>query len=153
MKNTIEKSIELNVPIYRVWTALTDSQQFGEWFKVSLIGPFVVDQKIHGQITHPGYEHIKFEAHVRKMEEPNYFSFTWHPYAIDETIDYASETPTLVEFNLEEKQASTLLTVIETGFDKVPNHRKKEAYEKHESGWSEQLENIQNYLTNTNQIL
>jgi uncharacterized protein YndB with AHSA1/START domain len=40
MSDRIEKSIELNSPIERVWRALTDHNEFGEWFRVKLDGPF-----------------------------------------------------------------------------------------------------------------
>jgi hypothetical protein len=41
-----------------------------------------------GQITYPGYEHVKWEAVVQKMEPERFFSFTWHPYSVDSKIDY-----------------------------------------------------------------
>jgi len=81
--------------------ALTDYREFGEWFRVKLDGPFVPGQVSRGQITYPGYEHLKWEPVVQKMEPERLFSFTWHPYAIDAKTDYSKETPTLVEFRLE----------------------------------------------------
>src|SRR5262245_54302739 len=101
MNNVIEKSVELKAPISRVWRALTDSKEFGEWFRVKLESPFIPGKSVHGHITYPGYEYLKFEAAVLKMETERYFSFTWHPYAIDPKIDYSQEEPTLVEFKLE----------------------------------------------------
>ena len=80
MKNRIEKRIELKAPVSRVWRALTDYREFGEWFRVKLDGPFVPGQVSRGQITYPGYEHVKWEAVVQKMEPERLFSFTWpHP--------------------------------------------------------------------------
>ncbi len=101
MDDRVEKRIELKAPISRVWRALTDYREFGEWFRVKLDGPFVPGQVSRGQITYPGYEHVKWEAVVQKMEPERLFSFTWHPYAVDPKIDYSKETPTLVEFRLE----------------------------------------------------
>ena len=34
MENIIEKQIELKAPVSRVWSALTDHKEFGEWFRV-----------------------------------------------------------------------------------------------------------------------
>src|ERR1700680_1463459 len=79
--NRIEKRIELEAPVSRVWRALTDHREFGEWFRVKLDGPFVPGQVSIGHITYPGYEHLKWEAVVQKMEPERLFSFTWHPYA------------------------------------------------------------------------
>ena len=127
MDNRIEKCIELKAPVSRVWRALTDHREFGEWFRVRLDGPFVPGQISRGQITYPGYEHVKFEAVVQKMEPERFFSYTWHPYAVDPNIDYSREEPTLVEFKLEKTSDGTLLTVTESGFEKIPSNRRSEA--------------------------
>jgi uncharacterized protein YndB with AHSA1/START domain len=99
-----------------------------------------------GQITYPGYEHIKWEAIVQKMEPERLFSFTWHPYAIDANVDYSDEPATLVEFRLEPKGGGTLLTVTETGFDAIPKDRQFEAYRMNEAGWTEQIRNIERHV-------
>jgi len=147
MENRIEKRIELKAPISRVWRALTDYREFGEWFLVKLEGPFVPGEVTRGHITYPGYEHLKWEAAVQKMEPERLFSFTWHPYAVDPKNDYSKETPTLVEFRLEEIPGGTLLVLTESGFDKIPSQRRDEAYRMNEGGWSEQMKNIERYVT------
>lgn len=146
MENRVEKRIELKAPVARVWRALTDYREFGEWFRVKLEGPFVAGQISRGHITHPGYEHVKWEAVVQKMEAERLFSFTWHPYAIDPKIDYSKETPTLVEFRLEKTAGGTLLVVTESGFDKIPVGRREEALRKNEGGWTAQMKNIESYV-------
>src|SRR5262245_5402079 len=120
MNDRIEKRIELAAPVSRVWRALTDYREFGEWFRVKLESPFIVGQVSRGQITYPGFEHVKWQATVQKMEPERLFSFTWHPYAVDPKVDYSQEPPTLVEFRLEKIAGGTLLTVTESGFDKIP---------------------------------
>ncbi len=146
MENRIEKRIELKAPVSRVWRALTDYREFGEWFRVNLEGSFAPGKASVGYITYPGYEHLKFEAVVQKMEPEKLFSLTWHPYAIDPQTDYSTEKPTLVEFKLEETPSGTLLTVTESGFDKIPANRRAEAFRMNEGGWATQLENIKKYL-------
>ena len=91
MTNTIRKQIELRAPVSRVWRALTDHREFGEWFRVKLDGPFVAGQVSRGHITYPGYEHVQWEAVVQKIEPERLFSYTWHPYAIDPKVDYSTE--------------------------------------------------------------
>ena len=142
MSDRIEKRIELDAPVSRVWRALTDYREFGTWFRVRLDGPFVPGQVSRGQITYPGYEHIRWEAVVQKMEPERLFSFTWHPYAVDPKEDYSKEPPTLVEFTLEKTKQGTLLRVVESGFDKIPAKRRSEAFRMNEGGWSEQMKNI-----------
>ena len=146
MSNVIEKRIELAAPPSRVWRALTDHREFGEWFRVNLDGPFVPGQVSRGNIAYPGYEHLKWEATVQKMEPERLFSYTWHPYAVDPKADYSKETPTLVEFTLEKTAKGTLLTVVESGFDKVPAARRPEAFRRNEGGWAEQMKNIEKYV-------
>jgi uncharacterized protein YndB with AHSA1/START domain len=142
----IEKQIELKAPISRVWRAITDYREFGEWFRVKLDGPFVPGQVSRGQITHPGYEHVQWEAGVVRMEPETHFSFTWHPYGIDPKVDYSKETPTLVEFRLEKTATGTLLRLTESGFENVPAGRRVEAFRMNEGGWSAQLKNIEKHV-------
>jgi uncharacterized protein YndB with AHSA1/START domain len=150
MEDRIEKRIELKAPVSRVWRALTDYREFGEWFRVKLDGPFVPGQISRGQITYPGYEHLKWEATVQKIEHERLFSFTWHPYAIDSKVDYSQEPPTVVEFRLEGTGSGTLLLLTESGFDKIPSGRRLEAFRMNDGGWTEQLMNIERHVGQTN---
>ena len=146
MSNRIEKRIELKAPVSRVWRALTDYREFGEWFRVKLDAPFVAGQVSRGHITYPSYEHVKWEAVVQKMEPEQLFSFTWHPYSVDPKIDYSQETPTLVEFKLEKTTSGTFLLLTESGFDKIPSDRRLEAFRRNEGGWAEQKKNIEKHV-------
>jgi uncharacterized protein YndB with AHSA1/START domain len=146
MTNHIEKRIELKAPISRVWRALTDYREFGEWFRVKLDGPFVPGEISRGHITYPGYEYVKWEAVVQKVEPERLFSFTWHPYAVDPKKDYSKETPTLVEFKLEKIPGGTLLVVTESGFEKIPSERLADALRMNDGGWAEQMKNIESYV-------
>ena len=112
----------------RVWRALTDHREFGQRFRVALEGPFVPGKAIRGQITHPGYEHVTLNATVQRMEPERLLSFTWHPYAVDPKVDYTSEPPTLVEFELKAIPGGTLVVVTESGFAALPAHRRDEAF-------------------------
>ncbi len=149
MSDRIEKRIEFKAPISRVWRAITDYREFGEWFRVKLDGPFVAGQVSTGWITYPGYEHIKWEASVERMEPERLFSFTWaHPKSFEKGVpqDYSKEPHTLVEFRLEKTATGTRLTLTESGFDSLPADRRLEAFRRNEGGWTEQMKNIQNYV-------
>jgi uncharacterized protein YndB with AHSA1/START domain len=145
----IEQQIELKAPRARVWRALTDHREFSAWFGVNLESPFVSGQRTAGQITFPGYEHVRMEVVVQKIEPESYFSYTWHPYAIEPGVDYSQEPPTLVEFNLEENGNGTLLRVAESGFEKIPAHRRSEAFRMNSHGWEEQLKNVEEHVGQT----
>jgi uncharacterized protein YndB with AHSA1/START domain len=144
----IERSILINAPVSRVWRALTNAEEFGGWFGVALKGKkFVAGQQVQGQITIPGYEHVVFEALIERMEPEKLFSYRWHPYAVDPAIDYSKEPTTLVEFTLKATDKGTLLSAVESGFDKIPVARRSEAIRMNTGGWEGQMDNIQKYVT------
>ena len=145
-QNRIEKHIDLNAPRSRVRKALTDYQEFGQWFGCQFEGPFVVGKMVPGKLNFPGFEHMQWAVDVKKMEPERLFSFTWHPYPADPTIDYSKETPTLVEFTLAVSGSGTHLVVTESGFEKIPANRRLEAFRMNDEGWIEQLENVAKYV-------
>lgn len=147
MENRIEKKVEMKAPVSRVWRALTDYREFGQWFRVKLEGPFVAGQVCRGKVLYPGYEHLTMTVEVQKIEPEKYFSMTWHPNAIDPKKDYSNEPKTLVEFRLEKTPNGTLLTVTESGFEKILSDRRLEAFRENEKGWAIQMENIKRYVT------
>jgi uncharacterized protein YndB with AHSA1/START domain len=142
----IEKQIELRAPRSRVWKALTTAAQFGAWFGVKLEGEFAPRKKIEGRMTIRGFDQLKLEMKVEKMEAEHTFSFRWNPYAVEKDVDYSSEEPTLVEFSLSETASGTLLRVTESGFDRVPLARRAKAFEMNNGGWAAQLKRIDEYL-------
>jgi uncharacterized protein YndB with AHSA1/START domain len=140
----IHKEITLKAPLSRVWRALTDSAEFGQWFGVMFDGPFEVGGTIRGQITHPGCEHMVFEALVERMEPEERFNFRWNP--VDPDPADPNQVSTLVEFRLEEVPGGTHLTVTESGFDAIPEAQRLEVFRRNEGGWAEQMRNIQRHV-------
>lgn len=142
----IEKQVTLDAPRSRVWRALTDVKQFGAWFGVILSAPFTAGAEISGRITSKGYEHVVFQAWVESINPETFFSFRWHPNAIDMNVDYSNEPTTLVAFTLEEVAGGTRLTIVESGFDAIPVSRRMQAFTSNTGGWTGQLENLRVYL-------
>ncbi len=142
----IRKQIHLRAPRARVWKALSDATEFGEWFGLKLEGSFVPGQLVHGRITNPGYEHINLKVKVERMEAETLFSFRWHPYPMDLQRDYSKEPMTLVEFRLESADGGTLLEVVESGFDQLPPERRDEAFRMNDKGWTSQLVRIERHV-------
>jgi uncharacterized protein YndB with AHSA1/START domain len=143
----IEKHVFLRAPRTRVWQALTESQQFGAWFGVKLDEPFAAGKRVRGVVTHPGYEHVPFDITIVDMVPERKLSWRWHPAPIDPTRDYSDEPTTLVEFALEDAPGGTRLTVVESGFERVPMARRLEAFRGNEEGWTAQMANIERYVT------
>jgi uncharacterized protein YndB with AHSA1/START domain len=142
----IEKKVTLQAPRSRVWRAIASAEEFGEWFRVKLDGAFKEGKAIRGKILHKGFEDAQMELMIEKIQPEQYFSYRWHPYAIDPKKDYSSEPTTLVEFTLEEIEGGTSLTIVESGFDRIPLARRAEAYRMDDQGWTGQAKSIKQYV-------
>ena len=142
----IEKHFEVKAPRSRVWRAIADADEFGTWFRMKLDRPFAPGAAVLGAINIPGYEHVTVEMQVERMEPESYFSYRWHPYAIEPDVDYSAEPATLVEFRLAETVTGTAVTITESGFDRLPATRRAEAFRMNESGWTGQSRNLAQYV-------
>jgi uncharacterized protein YndB with AHSA1/START domain len=144
----IDKIVTLRAPRSRVWRALITAEEFGAWFGVKLEGHFAEGAAVRGKITHPGYEHLTMELLVERIEPERYFAYRWHPYAVDANVDYSSEASTLVEFRLDAAaDGGTVLTIVESGFDRIPVARRAEAFRMNDQGWTEQAKNIERHVS------
>ena len=143
----IEKRIEIHAPRERVWRAIANAGEFGTWFRVQLDGEFAEGAATRGRITVPGYEHVSVDLQVERIEPERYFAYSWHPYAIDPKVDYSTEPTTLVEFHLEEIADGTAVTIVESGFDRIPLERRSEAYRMNDRGWEGQSKHIAQHVT------
>jgi uncharacterized protein YndB with AHSA1/START domain len=143
----IEKSVILRAPRARVWQALTDAEQFGQWFGVEMAGPFAPGVRVTGRVTHKGYEHVPFEITVERMEPERLLAWRSHPHPVDPGVDYSAEPTTLVVFELTDVPDGTQLKVVESGFDGIPLSRRATAYRGNEEGWSQQMVAIERYLS------
>ena len=142
----IEKRVLLRAPRSRVWRAISDAKEFGTWFRMSLDGAFVAGRTVQAKVTIPGYEHLKVEIQVERIEPERYFSYRWHPYPNDPKVDYSTEPTTLVEFTLDEAEGGTALTIVESGFDRIPLARRAEAFRMNHQGWEGQAKNLASYV-------
>ena len=146
----IERKVLINAPRARVWRAVSDAGEFGDWFGVNFKGKvFTEGQHIQGKITYPGYEHLDMDVLIEQIVPQKRLSWRWHPAAIDPKVDYSQEPTTLVVFELHDAEGGTLLTVVESGFDKIPLARRADVFRMNSSGWDEQMENIQKHVAKT----
>jgi uncharacterized protein YndB with AHSA1/START domain len=143
----IERKVMINAPRSRVWRAVADAGEFGDWFGVDFKGKkFVAGQYIQGKITYPGYEHLTMDVLIERIEPQQLLSWRWHPAAIDPKVDYSQEPTTLVVFELQEVGGGTMLSVVESGLDKIPLARRADVFRMNSSGWDEQMENIKKHV-------
>ena len=142
MADRIVKMVELNAPISRVWRAISDHQEFGQWFRVKLDGPFKPGLVSTGQMTFPGYEHYPWLAIVERVEHEKLLSFRWHHFDEKSCVAVTDQPTTLVEFYLEPLAGGTRLTIIESGFEDIPDPRRLEILRDNSEGWSIQANHI-----------
>lgn len=142
----IERNVVIRAPRERVWRALTDHREFSAWFGVAMAGPFEAGKRVGGRVVMEAYKDLAFSLVVEKIIPPRYFSWRWNPAAIDPETDYSQEPMTLVEFTLDEVAGGTKITVVESGFDRVPLARRAEAFRLNTEGWDAQIANIERYV-------
>ncbi len=153
----IEKTIVLRAPRARVWRALTDPSEFGDWFGMRFRDPFVpgarvratiVGTSVDSEVARAQRQHagVTFEIVIDRIEPERLFSFRWHPGAVDPTVDYSTEPMTLVEFTLDEAPGGVALTVVESGFDRIPIERRAAAFSGNEQGWGIVMNLVDRYL-------
>lgn len=153
----IEKKILLRAPLERVWRALSDSGEFGSWFGMKFDGPFAPGAGVRGVIVPTAvdaevaraqkeYEGFPIDITIEQMEPGRLFSLRWHPFAVERGVDYSAEPTTLVVFALEEVADGVMLTVTESGFDRIPLARRAKAFTANEQGWGMVARLIKEYL-------
>jgi uncharacterized protein YndB with AHSA1/START domain len=142
----IEKQVNLDAPRSRVWRALTDVTQFNAWFGSALTSEFTPGAEVSGKLTFRNFEHLTMTIWIEAMEPERFFSFRWHPYAIEPGVDYSAEPTTLVSFTLDEADGHTMLTIVESGFDAIPASRRAKAFSMNSAGWEGQAKNIRKFL-------
>jgi uncharacterized protein YndB with AHSA1/START domain len=142
----IERQIRLRQPRSKVWKALTDAREFGEWFGAIFSESFKPGARLQGRISHKGYEHMTMDITIERMEPERLLSWRWHPGACDPGESFADEPTTLVMFELHDIPEGTLLTVVESGFDQIPLARRAKAFRENEEGWAGQMKAIEEYL-------
>src|SRR5258706_1964097 len=143
----IQREIVLKAPRSRVWRALSNAEEFGNWFGVALKGKtFTAGKRTQGQVTYPGYEHLVFDVMIERLEPERLLSMRWHPAAVEPSVDYSKEETTPVRFELTEGPAGTLLTLVENGFDSLPPARRNDAFRMNSGGWDIQMTNIEKHV-------
>ena len=141
-QDRIEKVVELAAPVARVWRAITDHEEFGQWFRVRLDGPFEVGKMTTGNITFPGHEHVQWESLTEQLEPETLFVFSWPPSAVDPDTPYPDDAKVVVEFRLEPSDNGTRLTINESGFLQFPESKRLEVLRSNQEGWDIQADNI-----------
>jgi uncharacterized protein YndB with AHSA1/START domain len=141
----IDRTIEVNAPLDRVWRALTTTSDLANWFRVTIEGDIAPGAEVWMTSNSPGHEGQRFVVRVTEMTEPHRFVWQWHPGAVDATVDYSREPWTTVTFTLEPSGRGTRLSVSETGFNEISLSRRAKVFADNSGGWTEVIVWIQKY--------
>ena len=141
----IERKKLVRAPRARVWQALTNIEQFCKWFHVEAKGTFQPGARVEMTSTYEDHKGVRFYLIVEEIQTERKFSWRWHPGA-PQTADLSREPMTLVEFFLEEVEGGTMVTVVESGFDRIAIERRAKAFEDNSRGWEIQLDSLAGYV-------
>ena len=145
----IERRVLIRAPRGRVWRAITKIEEFSKWFGVDAEGEFTPGARLRMTSTMAECKGEVFYINVEEMTPERVFSWRWHPGMAQPNVDYSREPTTLVEFRLEEVADGTLVTVVETGFDKISLTRRAKVFEENEGGWKYQMAALEQYVGKT----
>jgi len=149
MQDRIEKRIQLNAAPARVWQALSDAREFGQWFRAEVSGELREGAVVGCRSLYPGTEHMRWEMRILALEEGRRIVWEWPAFdPVAFPGDPASDAKLRVEIMLEPVDSGTRLTLVEIGFAALPAGSALAVWQRNEGGWTMQLDNIEAHVSN-----
>jgi uncharacterized protein YndB with AHSA1/START domain len=132
VQDRIERQMTLPAAREEVWAAITEPEQISKWFGTET----ELELRAGGEGVFR-WNDAEVRVTVEEVSPPSRFSYRWEP----------SQTPsggptTLVAFELEEIPGGTRLSLVESGFAKLPAPSRQE----NELGWDEELGHLRAFL-------
>ena len=134
MQDSIERTIDIDAPLERVWSLVTDA---GWWIPVAAPTEPV---RAVGGVAIRDSEWGLFPVEVVELRPMTYASFRWASLFPGE--DLTRHNTTLIEFTLEASGDGVRVSVLETGFSQLdaPDELKAREIEANSGGWTAQLD-------------
>jgi uncharacterized protein YndB with AHSA1/START domain len=134
----IERTVRIDRPLDRVWTAITTAEGLGSWFGDTA----EIDLRVGGAATLTWDSGDKAHLRVERIEPKTVFGYTWGINGLPE------EDPrrTYVEFTLVPDETGTTVTVVESGFSQLETDQHRKAFEGNTTGWASELDELVAYL-------
>lgn len=127
----IHKSIILPAPIEEVWRrSFGTTEAFSTWFPEKLSGKM----EVGATLTHV-YENNTYEMHLTEIDPPRVLAYRWHPGERKPEYKYEDSEMTTVRITLQETDGGTQVTLIESGFERIPEHRRDSVFGDNTGGW------------------
>lgn len=147
MDGQIIKQIRLAAPPERVWRALSDPAEFGQWFRAEVTGEFQEGAVVGCRSLYPGAEHMRWEMRITVMEPLHRLAWEWPAFDSDAfPDDPESDAILTVEIAIAPDGAGTQLTLTESGFADLPDGHRATAWRRNEDGWAVQMANIADHV-------
>ena len=142
----IDRSIDIQAPVDRVWRALTDPAELSAWFQVKIDGEIQSGRTVWMTSVLPAHAGVRFDVEIAELTPPSRVVWRWHPGDIDAAVDYSDEPRTTVVFTLHPTAGGTRLEVAETGFDEISLARRAKAHADNSQGWAEVTVWLKNHV-------
>jgi uncharacterized protein YndB with AHSA1/START domain len=142
----IDRGIDINAPVERVWRALTDAAELSAWFQVKIDGVIEPGHTVWMTSVLPSHAGMRFDVEIVELSRPSRVVWRWHPGEIEPGTDYSREPRTTVVFTLHPTADGTRLEVAETGFDALSLARRAKAHADNSQGWTEVTVWLKNHV-------
>ncbi len=129
-KIAVKRSIWINAPRERVWQAVTDPEQIAQWFSPG------ASFSQNGNRISVRIGEMEMEVAIIELFDP--------PRQI--TTRNLPERTITTTYMLEEENGGTRFTVIESGYEALPEDTRQQRADQDNKGWEMALENLQAYL-------
>ncbi|WP_306231398.1 SRPBCC domain-containing protein [Agrococcus beijingensis] len=137
---TITRSLDIPAPRERVWQHLTDPASIETWWGHPAVFPGGVREGVTGTFEHEGQT---WPVTIRVLREPAAFAFRWGAFGEAEPGPEACD----VRFDLESLgSGGTRVTVVESGWMRVPAQERGERMQGNGGGWEIALDGLRRHV-------
>ena len=134
----IERTVRIDRPVERVWTAITTAEGLGTWFGERA----EIDLRVGGTATLSWTSGDVAQLRIERLEPTTVFGYTWRISGLPEH----DPRRTYVEFTLAPSGSGTRLTVVESGFAQLRDDSYRKAFDGNTEGWGHELGELVEYL-------
>ncbi len=138
---TITRTVAVAAPQQRTWEALTDPAAIEQWWGHPAVFPDGIHAGALGTFEWVG--HGLMPMRVERFDAPHHFDLLWGELGDAEPGENAS----LVRFSLvPDGPERTVVTVVESGFDRLGTAERRAAMEENVKGWTLVLDGFVRYV-------
>lgn len=141
-EDAIRVELLIRAPRERVWKALTDSDEWANWFGDKITGDFQVGSEQILDFGKYGTE----TCEVVERIEGEVIAYRWHPGMKIEGEVYEPDQRTTCRFELSDANEGTRLVLTESGFAAIPKTRRPSAFKDNTEGWEAELAELVAWL-------